>query len=81
MTWLLEAVRGVLGVEKNANMLVVACPEDIGSMHADLTRVWQALFNLLSNTAKFTDHGMIMLTANVSRTTGSRLPSPTPVSG
>jgi signal transduction histidine kinase len=49
-------------VEKNANALVVSCPEDLGSMHADLTKVRQALFNLLSNAAKFTDHGTITLT-------------------
>jgi len=48
-------------VEKNGNTLVVACPPDIGSMHADLTKVRQALFNLLSNAAKFTDHGTISL--------------------
>jgi signal transduction histidine kinase len=48
-------------VEKNGNTLVVACPDDAGSMHADLTKVRQALFNLLSNAAKFTDHGTIAL--------------------
>ena len=46
-------------VEKNANTLVVECPDDLGTMHADLTKVRQALFNLLSNAAKFTDHGTI----------------------
>jgi signal transduction histidine kinase len=48
-------------VEKNANMLVVSCPDDLGSMRADQTKVRQALFNLLSNASKFTDHGTISL--------------------
>jgi signal transduction histidine kinase len=48
-------------VEKNGSTLVVACPDDIGTMHADLTKVRQTLFNLLSNAAKFTDHGTITL--------------------
>ena len=49
-------------VEKNGNTLIVACPEDAETMQADLTKVRQALFNLLSNAAKFTDHGTISLT-------------------
>jgi GAF domain-containing protein len=49
-------------VEKNANTLVIECPDDLGTLHADLTKVRQALFNLLSNAAKFTDHGTITLT-------------------
>jgi len=48
-------------IEKNSNTLVVECPGDMDSMHADLTKVRQTLFNLLSNAAKFTDHGTITL--------------------
>ena len=48
-------------VERNGNTLVVSCPDDIGTMHADQTKVRQALLNLLSNAAKFTDHGLIEL--------------------
>jgi signal transduction histidine kinase len=48
-------------VEQNRNTLTVDCPEVIGSMYADLTRVRQVLFNLLSNAAKFTNDGTITL--------------------
>jgi signal transduction histidine kinase len=48
-------------VEKNGNVLEVHCGENIGTMHADQTKVRQTLFNLLSNAAKFTDHGTISL--------------------
>src|SRR6201999_1184405 len=48
-------------VEKNGNTLIVSCPDEIGTLHADQTKVRQTLFNLLSNAAKFTDHGTIEL--------------------
>jgi PAS domain S-box-containing protein len=48
-------------VEQNGNTLAVHCPDDLGSMYADLTRVRQVLFNLLSNAAKFTHQGSITL--------------------
>jgi signal transduction histidine kinase/CheY-like chemotaxis protein len=46
---------------KDANKLEVQCPADIGTMHADLTKVRQTLFNLLSNACKFTEQGVITL--------------------
>jgi len=46
---------------KNGNRLDVHCPEEIGTMRADLTKVRQALFNLLSNACKFTDRGTVSL--------------------
>ena len=49
-------------VEKNLNTFVIDCPNDIGMMHADLVKVRQVLFNLLSNSAKFTEGGSITLT-------------------
>jgi CheY-like chemotaxis protein len=47
--------------EKNRNRLAVECAEGAGSMHADLTKVRQALFNLLSNACKFTEAGAVRL--------------------
>jgi len=50
-------------VQKNNNALALNCPDDIGVMHADPTKVRQGLFNLLSNASKFTENGSITLTA------------------
>jgi PAS domain S-box-containing protein len=46
---------------KNHNTLVIDCPDDIGSMQADITKLRQSLFNLLSNASKFTENGKITL--------------------
>ncbi|ANX03393.1 response regulator [Immundisolibacter cernigliae] len=59
LTDVVDTVRPL--VAKNSNTLVLQVPDDPGSMHADLTRLRQSLFNLLSNAAKFTDHGTITL--------------------
>ena len=48
-------------VGKKNNTLVVECADNIGTMHADLTKIRQSLFNLLSNAAKFTENGTITL--------------------
>jgi signal transduction histidine kinase/DNA-binding response OmpR family regulator len=48
-------------IDKNANSLQLRCAADIGVMTADLTKVRQTLFNLISNACKFTEHGAITL--------------------
>jgi PAS domain S-box-containing protein len=50
--------------EKNGNQLIVNIEKRLGSMSADLTKVRQSLFNLLSNASKFTEEGIIRLTAS-----------------
>src|SRR5262249_35194467 len=47
--------------QKNANRLFVHCLDNAGTMLADLTKVRQSLFNLLSNACKFTEGGTIRL--------------------
>ena len=49
-------------VDKNGNQLVLQVEAGLDTMHADLTKVRQALFNLLSNASKFTEKGTITLT-------------------
>ena len=51
-------------VEKNKNALVLACADGLGTMHSDLTKIRQTMFNLLSNAAKFTEGGKITVSAS-----------------
>ncbi len=47
--------------EKGSNNLIIDCPENVGTMDADETRVRQMLHNLLSNSCKFTENGTVTL--------------------
>ncbi|MCT7972403.1 response regulator [Laspinema olomoucense] len=58
-------------IEKNGNAIAVRFAPELGSMWADLTKVRQNLFNLLSNAAKFTENGTISLEV-------TRIPNPQP---
>ena len=49
---------------KNGNRLVIDCPADLGTIHADQTRFRQSLLNLASNANKFTEKGTITIDAN-----------------
>jgi signal transduction histidine kinase/HAMP domain-containing protein len=46
---------------RNDNTLVISCPQDIGTVESDVTKVKQTLLNLLSNASKFTKNGTIEL--------------------
>ncbi len=50
--------------EQNANTLILHPVDGLGSMRADLTKVRQSLFNLLSNACKFTEQGTITFDAS-----------------
>ena len=60
---LLEEITDTLrpAIKQKQNTLVVRCPDDIGAMRADVTKLRQSLFNLLSNASKFTENGTITL--------------------
>jgi PAS domain S-box-containing protein len=67
-----EAVASTVAplIEKNGNTLRLELAPDLGTMRADVTRIRQVLFNLLSNASKFTERGTITLRAR--RETGGR---------
>jgi PAS domain S-box-containing protein len=50
-------------VARRGNRLELDCPPDLGEMSSDPVKLRQCLFNLLSNAAKFTEHGTITLKA------------------
>jgi signal transduction histidine kinase/CheY-like chemotaxis protein len=51
-------------VERKSNRLMVECLDNLGTMQADRIKVRQCLLNLLSNASKFTEKGVITLSAN-----------------
>ena len=57
-----EATVGGLAHQKG-NTLVVESLGEVGTMHTDIVKLRQCLFNLLSNASKFTQDGRIGLTA------------------
>ena len=73
---LVEGVRELARplIEANSNRLSVDLPADPGGMRADLTKVRQCLFNLLSNAAKFTKkrRDRAACAARVSRRSGRK---------
>jgi len=50
-------------VEKNGNRLEISTETGLGTMHTDLTKMRQSLFNLLGNAGKFTTGGVVRIEA------------------
>jgi len=48
-------------IDSNNNKMDFDIPKEIGTMKADITKVRQCLYNLISNSAKFTENGAITL--------------------
>ena len=55
---------------KNGNRIVIDCRPELGTIHADQTRIRQALLNLASNANKFTEKGTVTIAAQPQRNDG-----------
>ncbi len=64
-----RTIRPLIGEKENE---LVVTRGELGTMRGDLTKVRQTLFNVLSNAAKFTDHGTIRLEAETKDEAGRR---------
>jgi len=62
-------------VEKNLNQLRLDCPDDLGRMRSDQTKVRQVLLNLISNASKFTEKGLVTLQVRRESPPGTSAPS------
>ena len=61
---------------KNGDRIIIDCPADLGTIHADQTRLRQALLNLMSNANKFTERGSITVDVRQGQEDGVRSPTP-----
>ncbi|HEX5003681.1 MAG TPA: response regulator [Gemmatimonadales bacterium] len=59
-------------IAQKGNRLIVDCADDVGSIHADMTKLRQSLFNLLSNASKFTEAGTLTLRVRSEESQGGR---------
>ena len=50
-------------VQRKGNTLTLDLGDELGTMHSDVVKLRQCLFNLISNAAKFTENGRITLSA------------------
>jgi signal transduction histidine kinase len=55
---------------KNGNRVVIDCPADLGTIHADQTRLRQSLLNLASNANKFTEKGTVTIAVHQGQENG-----------